>query len=398
MRRLRKWVWVLLGLAFVVLVLRTFFFGVYYVDSPSMEPTLHGATEGGDWVLVGYGRGDEVRRYDLVVIVPEGESEPYVKRVLGLPGERIALRGGDVWIEGHIHRSAAGLPVPVPIFDTARHDLSVDWRLGERWSAEAEGWVLDADDIPEGAAAGLAYLRLGLSDHYDVPGAGRVEGRVDVADGRLEFEVEVLSGDFVLRAGLRERGDEFELRIEPRGAGRAGLSLLRRSPAGQEELAATDVAFGDGPHRVAFENVADLLAVELDGELVLERAYDGNRFHPRDDAKSGMSLPTDRIFLGGRGGQARFSDIRVLRDLHYTPRGEFAIEEAVQLGPDQVFLLGDNSRDSQDGRDWGPTPLSAVVGRPLWVVWPLNHARRLRGEPAGARRSPEGVASTPDSP
>ncbi len=379
----------LVGLALVLGVLRAFFFGVYYVDSPSMEPTLHGAEEGGDWVLVRYGRGDTIRRYDLVVIVPDGENEPYVKRVLGLPGELVELRGGDLWIDDAIQRSEAGLPVPITIFDDTRHDFEVDWRLSERWSAGESGWELDASDVPGGAAAGLAFLRLGLSDHFDVPGAGRTEGRVDVADGRLEFDVEVLSGEFVLRAGLREQGDEFELRIDWRPDGQGRLALWRRSPAWQE-LGTTEVEFAKGRHRIGFENVSNSLAVDFDGRRVLEHAYERNRFHPRDDAKSGMSLPTDRIFLGGLGGRARFSAIRVLRDLHYTPRGEFAVGEALQLGPDELFLLGDNSRDSRDGRDWGPTPVSAVVGRPLRVLWPLERARALVGEaPADAAERPE---------
>ena len=102
MRRLRTGLWTLLALALVLVVLRTFFFGVYQVDSPSMEPTLHGSEEDGDWVLVRYGRGTPLRRYDLVVIVPEGESEPYVKRVVGLPGEKVAIRAGDPWIDGEL--------------------------------------------------------------------------------------------------------------------------------------------------------------------------------------------------------------------------------------------------------------------------------------------------------
>ena len=112
-----------------------------------------------------------------------------------------------------------------------------------------------------------------------------------------------------------------------------------------------------------------------------------------------MSLPTDRVFLGGRGGRARFSGVRVLRGLHYTARGEFGVDEGVTLGPQEVFLLGDNSRDSRDGRDWGPTPLSAVVGRPLFVVWPpgcLRSLSRAVEDPAGAPA--DAVAPGSDSP
>lgn len=368
----------LTALLLLLALLRAFFLGLYQVDSPSMEPSLHGSSEDGDWVLVAFGRGESLRRHDLVVVVPEGESEPFVKRVVGLPGEAVALRAGDLWIDGELWRSPAGLPVPIAVFDDARDRLEVDWRLTELWSRDGAGWLLDGTSVPEGADLGLAFLRLGLSDHRPASGGGRIEGRVHVADGRLEFEVEPLDPGFVLRAGLRERGDEFELVLTPlEGAPRARAVLRRDSPEGREQLVVTELSWPAGRRRVALANVDDRLTLEVDGERVLTHDYDGNHFHPRDEALAGISMPTDRVFLGGRGGRARFSGVRVLRDLHYTARGEHGVGEAVQLGPDELFLLGDNSRESLDGRDWGPTPRSAVVGRPLAVVWPPSRVRWL---------------------
>lgn len=41
--------------------------------------------------------------------------------------------------------------------------------------------------------------------------------------------------------------------------------------------------------------------------------------------------------------------------------------------PDGAFLaLGDNSPDSYDGRSWGFVPQGDVVGRPLWIYYPLT--------------------------
>jgi type IV secretory pathway protease TraF len=68
--------------------------------------------------------------------------------------------------------------------------------------------------------------------------------------------------------------------------------------------------------------------------------------------------------------------LTVGRDLHYVERGRHAVGEPLQLGPDEIFVLGDNSAESLDGREWGPTPLREVIGRPAAVVWPLG---RLRG-------------------
>ena len=47
--------------------------------------------------------------------------------------------------------------------------------------------------------------------------------------------------------------------------------------------------------------------------------------------------------------------------------------------PDEhLFLLGDNRDRSEDSRDWGPIPLSALIGRATYVVWPIGRMRRLK--------------------
>jgi len=44
-----------------------------------------------------------------------------------------------------------------------------------------------------------------------------------------------------------------------------------------------------------------------------------------------------------------------------------------QIGPDEVFVMGDNRDDSQDSRYFGPIKESLIVGRAFVVVWPLTH-------------------------
>jgi len=68
------------------------------VESISMQPTLYE----GDFVIVnklayqfGYpGRGDVV----IFHYPPNPEVEPYIKRVIGLPGETVSVRNGKVYI------------------------------------------------------------------------------------------------------------------------------------------------------------------------------------------------------------------------------------------------------------------------------------------------------------
>jgi len=54
------------------------------------------------------------KRYDIVVFrYPDDPSQLFVKRVIGLPGETVSIRGGKVYITG-----ADGVEDPVPLEDS----------------------------------------------------------------------------------------------------------------------------------------------------------------------------------------------------------------------------------------------------------------------------------------
>lgn len=47
-------------------------------------------------------------------------------------------------------------------------------------------------------------------------------------------------------------------------------------------------------------------------------------------------------------------------------------ETEIQLGEDEYLALGDNTRNSLDGRYWGPVPEPNLVGPAMIVYWPLS--------------------------
>lgn len=92
-----EWIKVL-GVGIIVAIfLRTFFFSTYIVDGESMMPTL----ESGDLVVINKFRVSEnsLERGDIVVF-HVNEEEDYVKRIIGLPGDKIEYKEDVLYVNG----------------------------------------------------------------------------------------------------------------------------------------------------------------------------------------------------------------------------------------------------------------------------------------------------------
>ncbi|HEX5439186.1 MAG TPA: signal peptidase I [Gemmatimonadaceae bacterium] len=94
------------------LLIRTFFVEAFKIPSGSMERTILV----GDFLLVNklaYGAAvpftdwhlpaiEQPQRGDVIVFKwPKDPSQNYVKRLIGLPGDTVAMRDGQVWLDGH---------------------------------------------------------------------------------------------------------------------------------------------------------------------------------------------------------------------------------------------------------------------------------------------------------
>lgn len=59
------------------------------------------------------------------------------------------------------------------------------------------------------------------------------------------------------------------------------------------------------------------------------------------------------------------------------PDAEYAVREPLKLQPGQLFVMGDNRNNSNDGRFWGSFPRDRVIGKAMFIFWPLNRIRIL---------------------
>jgi len=152
----------LLYILVVALFIMTFTAQPFRIPSASMEPTLLV----GDFLLVNKdistGRfpalapANLIRRGDLIVFhYPVNPALHLVKRVIGLPGDRVRLRDGRVWIDGH------ALSEPYAVFrpsapDSYRDDFPrvdrADPAVDSRWWIQMHTLVSNGElTIPPGS-------------------------------------------------------------------------------------------------------------------------------------------------------------------------------------------------------------------------------------------------------
>lgn len=100
MSRIRSW----LPTIRFILLCAALFFGIrtvaptYAIEGESMSPTYH---NGNRVILNGAYRFQSPHRGDVIVFDPPVHStEPYIKRVIGLPGDHVLIENGEVLING----------------------------------------------------------------------------------------------------------------------------------------------------------------------------------------------------------------------------------------------------------------------------------------------------------
>lgn len=96
-----------------VIIVRSFLFELFKIPSSSMVPTLrigdhivvskfnYGLTfPFSSWEFVSWGTP---KRGDIIVFIyPKDESLYYIKRVVGVPGDKIEFKGKDLWVNGEV--------------------------------------------------------------------------------------------------------------------------------------------------------------------------------------------------------------------------------------------------------------------------------------------------------
>lgn len=293
-----------------------------------------------------------VRRWQAIAFRhPEQSGRLCVKRVVGMPGEQIELHDGDLY--------AGGQPVRKSLPE--QHALAV---LVNEFSAVGQPLKLPAGWI---GLVNEVRLQLGFAAAVfdDLPyNAGlplRNDRRHVVADLLLAVRVEDLERPESLSLGVTTTDGVFRLSFDAQGhaqlSGNAtpssrGAVTLPRHASALVELSTFD------------RQVLAAIDGRVVGQVALRRPATGQS-------------PGVQIDFSGPG---RLTAVRLYRDLYYARPGFRPIgrnlENPIQLGADEYYVLGDNAAISDDSRCWARpgVPESLIVGR-AWLRVPRTLVR-----------------------
>jgi signal peptidase I len=344
---------------------------------------------------------EEPKRWDVIVFKnPVNPAENYIKRLIGLPGETIEIIDGDVYIDGLIARKPPQVQKELwmPLYDHDFQPVNPNERGGfggHRWQPpfrfEGSAWRISDQnptqlllDSPLGKPSVLAYDSLADKDFaatyaYDDP---YTNDRAPItSDLMVRFYVNPADLQGQIGILLSKNGVDYKAWIDL-----AGTMALAKISNGQETILARKEAAVPAPGAytlVKFANVDHRLLFEFDGN---ELSVDLGR---TPDALEKGTRPSPRAEIFG-AGRLTLSHVAFFRDVHYTGREGGRPARAVEdypftLNPDEFFVLGDNSPNSEDGRWWGQprvasrgweppragvVPRYYLVGKALFVYWP----------------------------
>jgi signal peptidase I len=379
------------------------------------------------------------KRFDVVVfknpVDPIGDTQNYIKRLVGLPDEMLLLLDGDVFTGSpdapgasalHIQRKPEYIQRAVwqkvfdqdyqPI-DLARFEAAARRKWpGIPWSTP--GWNTEDPRAWRWSSASMAGLewessRRGINDWApynmlrEVQAGGPFAPPIPVSDIRVAAAVQADDWSrFRTELRMISRGNEFSWTI---AEGRATVAMTRVGEEAPSRRESAPIAIASTPggraHEIEFWQVDQSMSIFVDGERVAHLDYDWsaqerlamafNGLSVEDYARNPMSRqPTPpKVDWSFEGTPLTLRRVRLDRDIYYRPGVLNPADQAASNGPpirglafatdptspavlgsNQFLMCGDNSAASRDGRVWGrPHPIvKAQIGEETPFVVPRN--------------------------
>jgi signal peptidase I len=346
----------------------------------------------------------EPKQWDVVVFKnPLNSSENYIKRLIGRPGETVEIIDGDIYIDGQISRKPANVQdeLWMPVYDNDYRPVRPGEGSfnGHPWQQPLKNmagskWQLDESDPTKfrladagGETSSLIYdtsLGNDFRATYAYDSIGSYNGMPYCSDLKVRFCVQSDDQRGGVGISLSKYQTIYKAWVDFGGE----MVIAKVSDGNETKLVSkmTGTSAEGKPAQVEFANVDHQLIFQFGSDKL---TYDLGRLP--EDAGERKSDIEPVVEISGSGALA-VSHVAIFRDIHYTAMKYAGSEEigravegnALTLGRDEFFVLGDNSPNSEDGRWWsragignngqsyreGVVPRDYLVGKALFVYWP----------------------------
>jgi signal peptidase I len=347
------------------------------------------------------------RRWEMAVFHcpdsdPKELGKPYVKRVVGLPGETIVIKDGEVYANGELLRKGYAEVREMRILD---FDMNyVPKQMG--WSNR---WLIDEHDprLPN-----TSRLLPCPADNKTLQGSilrlnadQQVTTTATYRNWNLDHQQEEPIRSWNSYDGLPRSFGKFPAVHE--FSFTSELEVTRVTPEASIIFRLTDGVLTVSARVVLDSQPLAAVSFEVDGnpcplpkakfqfipgrKYSIEYLFVDRRVSFIVDGKpigASLDLPSREksqevsrpLSISVQGCQVVFSNIKLYRDVYYTQfgaNGTLPPGNPVTLGPGQYYLLGDNSANSQDSRKWAipGVPETGFIGKPFLIHQPLRAAR-----------------------
>ncbi len=284
------------------------------------------------------------------------------------------------WIRrgGH-HKSSVELPEwPLPDHPPNSFDPSLSYETEERRLSCTGVLPMSVVDKLHEASDNVifqeAVTRLGDSSHYslitDVYGYNHprsAKAPYPVHDLMLSANVRHLGGDGEFRIRMTDGWHWFEVVFDLANH-EARLMVDNADEPLHTAPLPTSLINGKGLVEMSIFDRQVLVAIDKE-ELfapLLYTAKDTPRMQPREP-----------VLLGAVGAELVVDQLQLYRDIYYTPKDAGDSQHPIDVGADELMVLGDNSPVSVDSRSWeSPTiPQNLLIGKPFLVHLPSQQER-----------------------
>ncbi len=311
------------------------------------------------------------KRWDVFVFKSPEEghqTQNFVKRLVGMPGETLTLKDGQVFVDGVIVHKPERVQKQLwqDVYDS-RHSAAATeyWRSGGEWEVK-EGKLLLAQESElwqtvEYERPILDYYSYNGREGENVVGDVLVGGHVKLEGDRASFAAGVWRDDETIKAVFTPTIDTLTVEL------RRNEDLVRsmRSIITSPREFDFSLAVVDGTQKIKVNGVYVIENVE-------KVAVDDTPLYTK----------SSRAFFSGVRGKMFVSDVEIKRDVYYRSsliRPDYLVQGPFvhEIGEGEYLGLGDNSPISSDGRVWGVVPAENVLGKAFVLFWPPSRVKAV---------------------